>query len=57
MTIRSAFLVALFVGLFFGLSVQDRRPKLLPFPAGYGRRPVNYPLSPVQLRKVQTLAL
>jgi len=40
MTIRSAFLVALFVGLFFGLSVQDRGPEVLPFPAGYGRTPV-----------------
>ena len=40
MTIRAAFLVALFVGLFFGLGVQDRNLEVIPFPAGYGRQPV-----------------
>jgi hypothetical protein len=57
MTVRSAFLMALFVGLFCGLSVQDRAPELLPFPAGYGRQPVNFPLSPVQPHTRQTLEL
>lgn len=41
MTIRSAFLVALFLGLFFGLSVRDRGPELLPFPPNYGRMPIS----------------
>jgi len=40
MTVKSAFLLALVVGLFFGLSVQDRGPELPPFPAGYGKTPV-----------------
>ena len=40
MTLRGAFCGALMIGLIFGLSVQGRRPELLPFPAGYGRTPV-----------------
>ena len=40
MTIRGVFWLALTLGLVFGLTAQDRRPDLLPFPAGYSRQPL-----------------
>lgn len=40
MTLRGMFWLGLTLGLVCGLAAQDRRPDLLPFPAGYGRQPI-----------------
>jgi len=40
MTLRSAFLLALTLGLVCGLRANNRHVDYLPFPAGYGRTPV-----------------
>ena len=39
MTLRSAFVLALTVGLVCGMSMQGRRPEILPFAGGVQRIP------------------
>ena len=41
MTLKSAFCMALMVGLVLGLETQGRRLEFAPFPPGYGRTPIS----------------